>query len=246
MSFHFRSFRSRLIRSGAAALSAAFIGLPLGAPAFALDIGGQQAFIIDRCGGDYDCKDVKLVVLNATHDKAMVYGGAEANDHDADRTPSHVSGYRFQYDGGSFFISQDGRPSQVNGKDAKVGFNNGVVYESDRNYVYVYSTCPADGASGIDGIQTSCELNYIGVDKKTLNSIAINGHYAPMCGAASGQACSCKDGGTAGQFSFLNKGFEYRLSSDLCLGGKATLAILSAGKVRSSFDLRERPLAGSN
>ncbi|MDL2397595.1 hypothetical protein [Rhizobium mayense] len=214
-------------------------------PAFSLQVEGHEAFIVDRCGGDYDCKDVKLVVLNDKHDKADIYSGGELNGHEADGTPSHVSGYAFKYNGGNLSISQDGMPSQLNGKSTEVKFNNGVAFESDKNYVYVYSTCNADGATSIAGIATSCDLNYIGVDKKTSNAIQIGGHFTSLAAAPAG-ADLCKTGVMAGQFSFLNNGYEYRLSSDLCRQGKSALAIISNNVVKSSFDLQMRPLAGSN
>ncbi|AYG59545.1 hypothetical protein CCGE525_12625 [Rhizobium jaguaris] len=227
----------------AAALPAVLLA---SSPAFALQVEGREAFIVDRCGGDYDCKDVKLVVLNDKHDKADIYSGNELNGHEADGTPSHVSGYAFKYNGGNLSISQDGTPSQLNGKATEVKFNNGVAFESDKNYVYVYSTCNADGATSVAGITTACDLNYIGVDKKTSNAIQIGGHYASLAASPAGGADLCKTGVMAGQFSFLNNGYEYRLSSDLCRQGKSTLAIISNNVVKSSFDLQVRPLAGSN
>ncbi|WFU10995.1 hypothetical protein QA646_09230 [Rhizobium sp. CB3090] len=217
-----------------------------GSPAFSLQVEGHEAFIVDRCGGDYDCRDVKLVVLNDKHDKADVYSGNEVNGHEADGSPSHVFGYAFKYNGGNLSISQDGTPSQLNGKATEVKFNNGVAFESDKNYVYIYSTCNVDGATSVAGITTSCDLNYIGVDKKTSNAIQIGGHYMPLAAAPAGGADFCKAGVMAGQFSFLNNGYEYRLASDLCTQGKSTLAIVSNNVVKSSFDLQMRPLAGSN
>ncbi|MEF0938886.1 hypothetical protein [Rhizobium sp. BR 362] len=240
---HFRSgSRSRRLLA-AIASSAALLA---SSPAFSLQVEGHEAFIVDRCGGDFDCKDVKLVVLNDRHDEADIYSGNEVNGHEADGTPSHVSGYAFKYNGGNLSISQDGTPSQLNGKATEVKFNNGVAFESDKNYVYIYSTCNADGATSIAGITSSCDLNYIGVDKKTSNAIQIGGHYTPLAAASAAGADLCKAGVTAGQFSFLNNGYEYRLASDLCPAGKSTLAIISSNVVKSSFDLQMRPLAGSN
>jgi hypothetical protein len=241
-----QTFRVGLVPHYVLAAAASFVTLLAGSPAFSLQVEGHEAFIVDRCGGDYDCKDVKLVVLNDKHDKADVYSGNEVNGHEADGTPSHVSGYEFKYNGGNLSISQDGTPSQLNGKAVDVKFTNGVAFESDKNYVYVYSTCNADGASSVAGITTSCDLNYIGVDKKTSNAIQIGGHYTPLAATTAGRADLCKAGVMAGQFSFLNNGYEYRLSSDLCAQGKSTLAIISNNVVKSSFDLQMRPLAGSN
>ncbi|MBB4569107.1 hypothetical protein [Rhizobium leucaenae] len=228
-----------------AAIASSAAVLP-SSPAFSLQVEGHEAFIVDRCGGDYDCKDVKLVVLNDKHDKADIYSGNEVNGHEADGTASHVSGYAFKYNGGNLSLSQDGTPSQLNGKPTEVKFNNGVAFESDKNYVYIYSTCNADGATSVAGITTSCDLNYIGVDKKTSNAIQIGGHYTPLAATPAGGADLCKAGVMAGQFSFLNNGYEYRLTSDLCPAGKSTLAIVSNNVVKSSFDLQVRPLAGSN
>jgi hypothetical protein len=239
-------FHAGLVPGRVVAVAASFAALLASSPAFSLQVEGHEAFIVDRCGGDYDCKDVKLVVLNDKHDKADIYSGNEVNDHEADGTPSHVSGYAFKYNGGNLSISQVGTPSQLNGKATEVKFTNGVAFESDKNYVYVYSTCDADGASSVAGITTFCDLNYIGVDKKTSNAIQIGGHYTPLAAATAGHADLCKAGEMAGQFSFLNNGYEYRLSSDLCAEGKSTLAIISNNVVKSSFDLQMRPLAGSN
>ncbi|MDL2408824.1 hypothetical protein PY650_24910 [Rhizobium calliandrae] len=239
-------FRAGLGPRHVLAVAVLSVGLLITNPALSLQVEGHEAFIVDRCGGNYDCKDVKLVVLNDKHDKADIYSGNELNAHEADGTPSHVSGYAFSYNGGNLSVSQDGTPSQLNGKATEVKFNNGVAFESDKNYVYVYSACNADGATSIAGITSSCDLNYIGVDKKTSNAIQIGGHYTSLVAAPAGDADPCKTGVMAGQFSFLNNGYEYRLSSDLCRQGKTTLAIISNNVVKSSFDLQMRPLAGSN
>ncbi|MDE1994417.1 MAG: hypothetical protein KGI75_18075, partial [Rhizobiaceae bacterium] len=202
--------------------------------------------IVDRCGGNYDCKDAKLIVLQDGGSKADIYSGEEVNDHDGDGSPSNVSGYQFKYKTGNLGISQNGKPSQLNGKASDVKFDNGVAFESDKNYVYVYSSCNVDGAGAVAGITGSCGLNYVGVDKKTSNAIQISGNFTAANGVSTGPSFTCLAGRDAGQFSFLNNGYEYRLTSDLCPDGSTTLSIISNNVVKSSFDLHIRPLAGSN
>ncbi len=80
-------FHAGLVPGRVVAVAASFAALLASSPAFSLQVEGHEAFIVDRCGGDYDCKDVKLVVLNDKHDKADIYSGNEVNDHEADGTP---------------------------------------------------------------------------------------------------------------------------------------------------------------
>lgn len=229
-------------------VSAVFLALlaslALTRSANALDFDRKKAFVVDRCGGDYSCDDVKLVLIERPDAPATIFDGKQITLKNADGAIRHNGGYLFA--DGTGTIDVDDAPLSITFRGVKSPLENRpyLTLETPQSYVFLTGADCDDCGTLLAFFlnQKHGKFDMVVVDKKSRKALEKPADIATRC-----LRCETGPGDTLtaceGEMRISADDVNFIVSGDPCADIPLEMSQTVDGKTSKFSDVEDRPHA---